>query len=101
MIAYPLVYSYQHRYFADGRLARSLWPRIQSYVGFLQNVAKHGKSGLVTWHRYGDWLQPGRRESEDIIGEMSSAFSFVLALRIARDTAHALGYSRPASSYAK
>ena len=63
-------------------------------------MADAGKSGILTWKKYGDWLEPGRVPSEDIIGEMSSAFNFGQTLRIARDTATALGESQDAVVFA-
>lgn len=44
-------------------------------------------------------LQPGRVPSLDIIGEMSSSFNFGQTLRIARDTAMALGHYDDAAVY--
>lgn len=91
MFAYPLVFSYQTRYFADLALAHRLWPGIKSFVGFLQRMASRGKRGLLSWSKYGDWLEPGKVPSNAIIREMGSAFSYGQALRIARDTAKGLG----------
>eukprot|EP00041_Stephanoeca_diplocostata_P036268 m.1315125 g.1315125 ORF g.1315125 m.1315125 type:complete len:1170 (+) comp24835_c0_seq70:89-3598(+) len=99
MFAYPLVYSYQVRYFADMRLGHELWPGIEAYVGFLTSMANRGKSGLISWKKYGDWLEPGKVPSVDIIGEMSSAFNYGQAVRIASDIGHLLGYSPAADAY--
>ena len=105
MFAYPLVFSYQHRYMADNRLATTLYPGIKAYAGFLQRMADAGTTGLVTWKKYGDWLQPGRVPSLDIIGEMSSSFNYGQTLRIARDTAMVIGetadYALFAADYKK
>jgi hypothetical protein len=43
----------------DLTLGRKLWPGIQAYADFLVGMASRGKSGLVSWKKYGDWLQPG------------------------------------------
>jgi hypothetical protein len=102
MFAYPLVYSYQHRYMADTRLATTLYPGIKQYTDFLRRMASHAKGktqGLITWKKYGDWLEPGRVPSLSIIGEMGSGFNYGQALRIARDTATALGHTDDAATY--
>jgi alpha-L-rhamnosidase len=102
MFAYPLVFSYQHRYFGDTRLATSLYPGIAAYTDFLHRMGDTGKGktkGLVTWKKYGDWLEPGRVPSLTIIGEMSSGFNYGQTLRIARDTAMVLGHSDDAAKY--
>jgi hypothetical protein len=102
MFAYPLVFSYQHRYFGDTRLATTLYPGITAYANFLKRMGDSGTGktkGLVTWKKYGDWLEPGRVPSLDIIGEMSSGFNYGQTLRIARDTATALGHTTDAEKY--
>lgn len=55
MFAYPLVFSYQHRYMADTRLAATLYAGIKGYADFLKRMGDAGKTGLVTWKKYGDW----------------------------------------------
>ena len=92
------MYSYQQRYFGDRRLSSELWPGIQSYVGFLKGMASRGKSGLVSWAKYGDWLEPGKVPSSTLIGEMSSGFNYGQALRIARDAAAWLGDNAASAS---
>lgn len=102
MFAYPLVLSYQHRYMADTRLTASLYPGIREYANFLKGMADRGKGktkGLVTWKKYGDWLEPGRVPSLNIIGEMGSGFNYGQTLRIARDTATSLGHTDDAATY--
>ena len=102
MFAYPLVFSYQHRYFGDTRLATNLYPGISAFADFLKRMGDTGTGktkGLVTWKKYGDWLEPGRVESGEIIGEMSSGFNYGQTLRIARDTANALGHTEDAQKY--
>lgn len=91
MFAFPLVYSYQYRYFSDTRLATKMYSNVRAFADFLSRMASHGKTGLVTWKKYGDWLEPGKVPSLDIIGEMSSSFNFGQTLRIVRDQATALG----------
>ena len=51
MFAFPLVYSYQFRYFGDFTLGKALWPGIQAYADFLMGMASRGKSGLVSWKK--------------------------------------------------
>lgn len=99
MFAYPLVFSYQHRYFGDTQLARTLWPGIEAYAGFLQRMAARGKTGLISWKKYGDWLEPGKVPSLNIIGEMSSSFNFAQTLKIVGDTAASLGDATSAAKY--
>lgn len=102
MFAYPLVFSYQHRYFGDTRLATTLYPGITAYADFLKRMGDSGTGktkGLVTWKKYGDWLEPGRVPSLEIIGEMSSGFNYGQTLRIARDTATTLGHTADAAKY--
>jgi len=102
MFAYPLVFSYQHRYFGDERIAETLYPGITAYTDFLKRMGDSGTGktkGLVTWKKYGDWLEPGRVPSLDIIGEMSSGFNYGQTLRIARDTAKSLGHSADVTKY--
>ena len=124
MFGYPLVFSYQHRYFADERLAKELYPGIKAFADYLKRMADAGKTGMLTWvkceHRSvcgaccasvqhpdsvrindadGDWLEPGRTPSVPIIGEMGTGFNFGQTLRIVRDTATALGRSQDAAVY--
>eukprot|EP00658_Telonema_sp_P-2_P008650 TRINITY_DN1326_c0_g1_i14.p1 TRINITY_DN1326_c0_g1~~TRINITY_DN1326_c0_g1_i14.p1 ORF type:complete len:749 (-),score=116.16 TRINITY_DN1326_c0_g1_i14:385-2631(-) len=99
MFAFPLVYSYQHRYMGEIQLAARLFPAIQDYAQFLVRMAGRGNTGLVSWKKYGDWLQPGRVQSTDLIGEMSSGFNYIQTLRIVRNTARALGQSEIEHQY--
>eukprot|EP01079_Euglenida_sp_SAG-EU17-18_P006333 gene6333-1129_t len=98
MFAYPLLYDEVHRYYADTRLAQALWPGVSAYTDFMQ--------GLVTYVRYGDWLQPGKASilmtqvsSTNLISQMSAAFNHVQTLRIACDSATSLGNSTAAAMY--
>ena len=63
MFAYPLVYSYVHRYLGDKRLARELYPGIKAFSEFLITFASKSKTGLVTWAKTGDWLEVRPRSS--------------------------------------
>ena len=45
MFAFPLVYSYQYRYFTDVRLATKLWPNVKKFTDFLGSMAGRGKTG--------------------------------------------------------
>ena len=49
MFGYPLVFSYQHRYFADERLATDLYPGIKAFADYLKRMADAGKTGMLTW----------------------------------------------------
>lgn len=87
-VAYPLLFSLQHRYMADIDLARKMFPGVLKYVSYLDWVARNSTvSGLVSFVQFGDWLSP--RPSK-IVDEMSSAFNHAQAIRIVRDTAMAL-----------
>ena len=46
MFGYPLVFSYQHRYFADERLATELYPGIKAFADYLKRMADAGKTGM-------------------------------------------------------
>ena len=100
MFGFPLLFSYQHRYYGDARMTTTLYPGLKAFASYLQRTADAGNAGLVTWYKYGDWLEPGRVASEGIIGEMSSSFNFVQTLRITRDTATALGQAQDAALFA-
>lgn len=87
-IAYPLLFSLQHRYMADANLARKMFPGVRRYVRYLDWVARNSTvSGLVSFVQFGDWLSPRPSKTVD---EMSSAFNHAQAIRIVRDTAIAL-----------
>lgn len=60
MFAYPLVYSYVFRYYGDAGLAARLFPGIQAYVDWQLRMAGRSKTGLLSWFKYGDWLEPGK-----------------------------------------
>jgi hypothetical protein len=100
MFGFPLIFSYQHRYYGDVRMATMLYPGLKEFASYLKRTADAGKIGLVTWKKYGDWLEPGRVPSLDIIGQMSSSFNHVQTLRITRDTAMALGQTQDAAMFA-
>jgi hypothetical protein len=100
MFGFPLIFSYQHRYYGDERMATTLYPGLKAFANYLKRTADAGKAGLVTWYKYGDWLEPGRVPSLGIIGEMSSSFNYVQTLRITRDTATALGQTQDAALFA-
>jgi hypothetical protein len=51
MFAYPLVFSYQHRYFADERLATELYPGVKAFANYLKRMADAGKTGMLTWKK--------------------------------------------------
>ena len=76
-VAYLLIYENMLRYYGDRRLATELYPGVAAYVDWQVNVAENSSSGLVDFHYYGDWLQPGRVASSEIISRMSSAFNFL------------------------
>ena len=67
MLAYPLVYSYVHRYLGDKRLARELFPGIKAFSEFLIRFASKSKTGLVTWAKTGDWLEVRPRSSPSLL----------------------------------
>lgn len=101
MFAYPLVYSYVFRYYGDADLAARLFPGIQEYVDWQLRMANSSKTGLLSWFKYGDWLEPGKVRSEDIIGAMSSAFNMIQSVRIAAQAAGALGNTALSDRYAE
>eukprot|EP00054_Salpingoeca_dolichothecata_P024379 m.165905 g.165905 ORF g.165905 m.165905 type:complete len:451 (+) comp24993_c0_seq3:1459-2811(+) len=100
-MAYPLIFNYLWQYHQDKSFVASFYPGIKQYVEYHRRVAAHNPSGLVLYHYYGDWLQPGKVASTDLIGNMSSAFNYALSIRIARDAAQALGLSEDYNSYSK
>ena len=90
MFAFPLVFSYVHRYYGSQEFARQTWPHLQAYAMWLQRMAGTSKTGLISWYKYGDWLEPGRVASTGLIGAMSSAFNMIQTMIIAQSTARAL-----------
>ena len=51
MFGYPLIFSYQHRYYGDARMATTLYPGLVALANYLQRTADAGKTGLVTWYK--------------------------------------------------
>ena len=69
---YDWVLRYQYRYFSDVRLATKMYPNLKLFASFLSDMAARGKTGLVSWKKYGDWLEPGKVPSLNIIGQSAS-----------------------------
>ena len=99
--AYPLIYDNLRRYYGDHAPAVvGLYDGVKAYVEWelraaaamnVHNRQANQSAPLLTFHYYGDWLEPGRVPSQESVSQMSAAFNFVQSLRIVRDAAIALG----------
>lgn len=97
---FVLLVDVMRRYYADWKLVNSMYEGIKSYAEFLLRASEQDSSGLIRFYTYGDWLQPGRGgPSSDLVGELSSSFSFLLVLRAVRDAAKFLGRSQDAQTF--
>jgi alpha-L-rhamnosidase len=106
--AYPLIYDNVRRYYGDDApVVVELYDGLKAYVEWELRAADAMEAknpttnGLLTFHYYGDWLEPGRVPSQESVSQMSAAFNFIQSLRIQRDAAKALGRAKDYQKYLK
>jgi alpha-L-rhamnosidase len=88
--ALDIVYDLVLRYWGDAAWAAEHYDALAAYAEYLLRVAA-SMEGLVTFHYYGDWLQPNQVPSTDYVSQQTSAFSFLRTLRVAINAAAVLG----------
>jgi alpha-L-rhamnosidase len=88
--ALDIVFDLVLRYWGDAAWAAALYDPLAAYVEYLLRVAAR-MNGLVTFHYYGDWLQPNQVASTDYVSQQTSAFNFLRTLRVAINAAAVLG----------
>ena len=96
--ALDIIYDLLLRYYADFDAARAFYPSLTAYADYLLRIADK-TGGLVTFHWYGDWLQPNQVPSLDYVSEQTSAFNFLRTLRVAINAAAVLGEAEDAERY--
>ena len=109
--AYPLIYDNLRRYYGDQAPAVvALYDGVKAYAEWelraaaamnTHNPRANQSAPLLTFHYYGDWLEPGRVPSQESVSQMSAAFNFVQSLRIVRDAAIALGKAEDADRFGR
>merc|ERR1712070_574240 len=104
-VALMIIYENTVNYYGDVGLARQLYDTSRRYVEHSLRAADNkaspssGTAGVLTYHYFGDWLQPGRVQSTKLISQMASSFNFLQGLRIMRDIASLLGETDDATYY--
>eukprot|EP00927_Polykrikos_kofoidii_P028198 TRINITY_DN24650_c0_g2_i1.p1 TRINITY_DN24650_c0_g2~~TRINITY_DN24650_c0_g2_i1.p1 ORF type:complete len:1139 (+),score=129.46 TRINITY_DN24650_c0_g2_i1:60-3476(+) len=100
-VARLIIYENTVNYYGDLGLAQHLYESSRRFVDWHLRAADVDASrvGLVTYHYYGDWLQPGRVASKEQISQMASSFNFLLGLRIMRDVASLLGKTQDSEHF--
>ena len=90
--AFDIIYDLLQRYsYAEGKVTmQPVYAALTSYVDYLIRVAKKGDAHLVTFHWYGDWLQPNQVASTEDISQQTSAFNYLRTLRTAINAATVL-----------
>lgn len=98
--AFPLISCFHWRYTGDVNAAARHYAGVKLYVDWLSRAAAGSTpNGLVTYHWYGDWLEPQKVASDEAVSKMTSAFNFLFGLKIAADMGAALGEEASASDY--
>ena len=70
------------RHYHDIETLNTATSAVFAWADYLLRVAdKSPNVGLVTYHWYGDWLQPNKVSSDELTSQQTSAFSFLLTLR--------------------
>jgi len=79
-------------------LPGAFYSAVCAYVDWLLRVAA-AQGGLVTFHYYGDWLQPNRVASTEAVSEQTSAFNFLRSLRAGITAAEVQGDAPTSARY--
>ena len=69
--ALDIIYDLLLRYFDDRDEALAFYPSLAAYADYLLRIADK-TGGLVTFHWYGDWLQPNQVASTDYVSTQAS-----------------------------
>lgn len=95
--ALPILVDLVRRYYGEYE-ADMFAPAVQAWADFLMTMRQ---GGVVKYHYYGDWLQPGKVASEPVVSEMAAAFNSLLAIKVASTLGSAVERSRFAAAYEK
>jgi len=79
-IALPLIADLLGKHYGSA-VAEKFASPVHAWADFLLSVRE--ESGIVKYHYYGDWLQPGKVPSDPLISYMAAGFSATLALEFA------------------
>eukprot|EP00931_Biecheleriopsis_adriatica_P043234 TRINITY_DN24729_c0_g1_i1.p1 TRINITY_DN24729_c0_g1~~TRINITY_DN24729_c0_g1_i1.p1 ORF type:complete len:792 (-),score=99.85 TRINITY_DN24729_c0_g1_i1:157-2472(-) len=93
--ALPILVDLVRRYFGEVD-AETFAPAVHAWAEFLLSMRQ---GGVVRYHYYGDWLQPGKVPSNPVVSEMAAAFNTLLALQVASAVGSTVERSRFAGEY--
>ena len=96
--ALDIIFDLIVRYFNRLDFAADNYGALTAYADYLLRVADV-EGGLVTFHYYGDWLQPNQVASADIVSQQTSAFNFLRSLRAVINAATVLGRAADVARY--
>eukprot|EP00403_Amphidinium_massartii_P047945 CAMPEP_0178464456 /NCGR_PEP_ID=MMETSP0689_2-20121128/50851_1 /TAXON_ID=160604 /ORGANISM="Amphidinium massartii, Strain CS-259" /LENGTH=798 /DNA_ID=CAMNT_0020091357 /DNA_START=64 /DNA_END=2460 /DNA_ORIENTATION=+ len=95
-VALPLISWHLVQHYGE-KLTSQFAPAIGAWADFL--FAVRAANGVVTYHYYGDWLQPGKVPSTDLISSMTAGFSAIQAVHIATKLGAKQDQQRHAENY--
>jgi alpha-L-rhamnosidase len=93
--ALPIIADLARRYYGK-EAVEAFIPAVHAWADFLLTMRQ---GGIVKYHYYGDWLQPGKVASDNVVSEMTSAFNTLLAMKIASTFGGKAERSRFAAEY--
>jgi len=79
--ALPILVDLVNRYYG-WEAVQPFVPAAHAWATFLLSMRQ---DGVVKYHNYGDWLEPGKVPSTAIVSEMSAAFNSIMAVQIASE----------------
>ena len=99
--AYLLISLYVYQHYGNIRLIEDLYDGYKAYVDYLDSVTDN-ETGLLTFHKYGDWCNTYPRTEEiATTGPISASFHYILDLEILAYFAKLTGHSSDANEYQK
>ena len=98
--AYILISWYMYEHYGDVALLRRHYNGYKKYVNFLTSITDKD-TGLLLYHKYGDWCSTYPRTYEiPRTGPISACFHYILDLQILSGMAEVLGNMADAEHYA-
>ena len=97
--AYPLISYYMYQHYGDRELIEERYTGLKQYVDYLTTTTDK-TTGLLLYHKYGDWCNMYPRPQEiEVTGPISACFHYLLDLQLVSGFAGVLGMEDDAKKY--
>lgn len=97
--AYPLISFYMYQHYGDKELIEEHFAGLKAYVDYLTTTTDKD-TGLLTYHKYGDWCNMYPRTQEiPTTGPISACFHYMLDLQLVSGFAGLVGNEADVKKY--